>query len=564
VRLAKAAGTAAAAVLLAGAGGCDYWNNLVEEKTAARADLEVKVIDAWTGEPLAGAACRDSLRGASATADDQGVFRIEGASTGQYEFTCGHPWYFDGAAKAHLTKNGAHAIVKLARKGLSDWYRDSSRTVAIPLPRNGSVRIPLDLDWGATPWDTTGKFRYEWTFLHSPRLNLGQSRGDEPLDPKAYSPRFRRRASQDMGIQAGPDTAILKVYSLLDGSRSGYLVGSDTVPFEWVQNRKPYIRFLDQWKSEVRQYKVGCANELPSPPIVGLKAGDSDGVCASLRFRSLSAPSLSIDTPMACVASPNYVYRVPLRFQRPSVPGEQNEIGQYVYDNTFIAEITDDNGEKAWDTLLIQTKTNAAPKVVTARLPSGRASYLQSEPVTFEVKGKDTDGPIKRLELSWTGDSGVGGFDVWENPDPAFGDSLGYRFTESFSQPGVVTWQARVIDACNDTGSMDGTSLFIRQNHPPTIHVSNFTSSRSPSGDSLRVHVAFLLTVKDEDATLGDSLTSVGVYWGNDGYQADSAPAARLPFEHTFSPGRQDTVLVKILAYDALSSQSDTTFQIYP
>lgn len=566
MRSAKAVCAAAAAVLLLGAGGCDFWNNLVEEKTAARADLEVKVVDAWTGDPLPGAACQDTL-GADAAdaADEQGVFRIQNAATGRYVIRCGHEWYYDGFANVHLTKDGAHAMVKLARRGLSDWYPDSSSRVAI-LQAKGQLRYPVDLDWRATPWDTTGKFRYEWTFLRSPRLNLGQLRGSEPLDPKAYSPRFRRRASEDVGVQAGPDTAILKVYSLLDGSRSGYLVDSVVVPIDWVQNRKPFIRFLAPYDSIPPTFHVGCANEVPPVAHVRMKGGDSDGACASIRFRSLSAPSMPIDTQLACVASPNYVYRVDLPFQRPSVPGDQNEIGQYVYDNAFVAEITDDNGEKGWDTLVIQTKTNAAPKVIAMNVLNSRDAYFfPGDPITVVVRGKDADGGVQGLKFRWSADSdGAVTLDRCENPEsPPQTDSLVCRFTESFTQPGFYRSQGTAIDNCDDSESVVGPPLTIHKDNLPTFQIAGLEAQPTPGGDSLRVQFSLLVRDEDQDRGLGDSLTSVIISWASEGTQPDPTPGSSTLFKRTLAaPPAGSKLAIKIAATDAHSGQAETVLHV--
>ena len=53
-----------AAALAAGlmASGCDYWRNLVDDRTVTRQRLDIKVFDVWTLQPIPEATCVDRQR----------------------------------------------------------------------------------------------------------------------------------------------------------------------------------------------------------------------------------------------------------------------------------------------------------------------------------------------------------------------------------------------------------------------------------------------------------------------------------------------------------------------
>src|SRR4051812_9679174 len=63
----------AAAVAGLLASGCDYWKNLVDDKTVADAELRIKVTDLYTGWNLEDVTCKDAKRGQQWTTDPTGV-----------------------------------------------------------------------------------------------------------------------------------------------------------------------------------------------------------------------------------------------------------------------------------------------------------------------------------------------------------------------------------------------------------------------------------------------------------------------------------------------------------
>ncbi|MBW8887290.1 MAG: hypothetical protein JF616_05960 [Fibrobacteres bacterium] len=564
------AGWAAAAAVLLAAGGCDYWDNLVDNKTLSRADLEVKVVDAWTGEALAGASCMDSSQSVSAITDEQGVFRIVAGPTGQYAFTCGHEWYFDSVASVHLTKAGAHAVARLARRGLADWYPPAEiiRKVGIPRPDGGVVRFPLDLDWQATPADTNGRFRYEWTFLHTDRLSHGRWVDHVQLDPESYSPRFRPRASTETGVQPGPDTVILKVYSLMAMSKSGgYLVGIDTMPFEWVRNIKPYAQF--DASERARYIRAGCDRagiRLIEP--VHFKADDSDGGCDSIRLWTINAPTLrTMDTLLSCTVVPGHDFaKVEIIPPRPDAQGGlPNSDNSTDYYNLLAIEITDKNGEKAKDTLTLRTHTNVPP-TGWARLldPNPTSTYLEGDPLTFEVHGHDTDGGIERIDLFWTRkDETTLAANPWFNPEPS--PTATSQWTQQFTTAGQYDSKGWIIDDCEDSIPVPVPSFTVVKNTPPSIVIKNLIPAATPAGDSLTV--TFDLTVTDADKSRGDSLTQVIVFWSNDTFERETSPATPFtkvpPYKHTFPlPSAGSSIPIRIQAEDDHYGVRDTTIQV--
>jgi len=573
VRFAKAGWAAAAFVLLA-SGGCDYWNNLVEEKTLTRADLEVTVVDAWTGELSKDADCRDSLSGAGLTADGQGHYRIQGGSTGLYEIRCDHIWYYPGVTKVHLGKVGAHDTVKLARRGVEEtsqgkvenWYPDTLRRVLIPKLENGYVRFPTDLDWQVRPWDTTGRFRYEWTFRSATTLNHGHLAGKEQLDQESYSPRFRARVPAERVVREGKDTAILTVYSLLNGGQAGYPVGSDTLYFEWIRNLKPFIHFIEPTDST--PYKVGCGSE----PVVHvlLEAGDLDGRCVSRKYWAANAPSVRLkDSILTCEVLP---FTLPL--SRPTQSGILQPDHSEIFGNTLYAEIIDDNGEKSIDSVTIITHTDAPP-TDTLRIKHDSAAFYQvngtyfvGEPVTFEIKGRDTDGGITRMDIKWirASDSSVIADPPWR-PVDEHGESLGdlvvKRLFDTADDYRVV---GRVLDNCGEWTDSVSLSFTVQKNILPTIQFTHPDTSIKDGGDSLEVK--FKLSITDPDAnTVGkDGIKLLQINWDTSDSLVDTTRREIIrenPYTHKYPMPRPGTILnIGIHVEDQHTGKADTTIRI--
>jgi hypothetical protein len=569
VRFAKA-GWAAAAIVVLGSGGCDYWNNLVEEKTLTRADLAVTVIDAWTGDAFSDADCRDSLSGIELASDGQGEYRILGGATGLYEIRCDHIWYYRGAAKIHLAKAGAHDTVKLARRGEPEnWYPPGGlRTVAIPRPNQGIVRVrfPTDLDWQVTPWDTTGRFRYEWTFRQATTLNHGHLNGQEQLDAESYSPRFRARATAEKIVREGKDTVILTVYSLMNGGPVGYPVGSDTMFIEWVRNRKPFIYFQAPFDSNPPTYKVGCVN-VDTIARVNLLAGDSDGQCASIKFWTQNAPSVGIkEMTLTCEdLTPNL--KLPL--SRPAQPGRPRPDGSDEYENTLYAEITDDNGEKGRDSVTFLTYTNAPPGVGFSILGSSGGTYFVNDPVTFQVTGNDTDGGIQQLDVQWTRASDNHTRDEYSRPTNRLLESSGqYTLTTRFTEADTGTYRAVGIatDNCGDGTTSVSRSFAVVKDNRPIITFSHPDTTVKSGGDSLQVQ--FNLSVMDPDAQIvdRDSITFLRINWDTSAVYTNTNRVQSImetKFNHTFpmpSPGT--SLRIGIHVEDQHSGFADTAFRV--
>lgn len=559
MRFAKAGWAAAAFVLLA-SGGCDYWNNLVEEKTLTRADLEVTVVDAWTGEVFKDADCRDSLSGSGLAADGQGHYRIQDGSTGLYEIRCDHIWYYPGAAKIHLAKSGAHDTVKLVRQGgKGNWYPDPLRKVAIT--RLQRVRFPSDLDWQVTPWDTTGRFRYEWTFRSATALSHGHLVGKEQLDRESYSPRFRARADADR-VREGKDTVILTVFSLMNGGPVGDTVGSDTMAFEWVRNHKPFIHF--KAPSDSTPYKVGCGGKLVTVH-VRLQAGDSDldGRCTSMRIWTHNAPSLQpIDSTLSCEG---FESNLAFELTRPTQSGKPGPNGSEEYENTLYAEIIDDNGEKGRDSVTFLTHTNSPPKDTLSISGGGGGTYFVQEPVTFELNAKHNDGGIKQMDIEWIRASdGSDTIESWRATNFPL-DSLGkYALTKLFDTPDKFQAVGRVLDDCDEWGISDSLTFTVVKDKRPVI---TFTPPETTIRDST-LSVKFNLTVIDPDAQVvgRDSLKLLRIIWDPTDTLTDST---RVPgihgkeFLHAFPmplPGVSQTIRIHV--EDLHSGSADTTIHI--
>ena len=542
----------AAMALLFAAAGCDYWNNLIEEPKPDRAELRVKVVDAWTGSPLEDAECRDSLRSQGMAGDGKGGFRILGA-TGSYAIRCGHDWYYDGAADLDLPKTGAQAVVKLARRGGEDWYRDFSAQVRIQDLPQKEVRFPGKLEWSAVPSDDSGRFRYEWTFRRAARLSHGYQAPGASLDSESYKPVFRTRASAEMGVEAGPDTVILKVYSLLNGKKHAYEVGSYSLAIEWIPNQKPFVSF----KGAPATAKVGCG---PAPARFKVVSGDSDGRCDTLRFWSKS-PSLKIDTLLSCDEANSYIQR---ELIRPNQPGAPRADGSEEFQNMAYAEITDDNGQKARDSVTFLTYTNAPPWA-EARILNRQATYFVGDSITLEIKGRDTDGGIEELGLDWQGTANPRKYSTtYLSPNFPLDSVMSYRMTHVFAEADTFKAFGRTMDNCKETDSREFPPLTVKLNTPPKISITELKTDSE--GDTLQVQ--FRLTVNDQEAIENqDLITLVRIDWAGLATTTDTSKvkflSRSLQWRRLPHPAPGTTLPITVHVEDShFGGSSDTTFRV--
>jgi hypothetical protein len=527
-------------------------------------------VDAWTGDALQGATCRDSLRGLDIKYGGNGAYTLPEAPTGRYAIRCGHVWYHDGSAETGLTGAGARIVVKLARRGGADWYSDSGRTVALPEFKNGPIRFPIGLDWQVSPADDSGRFWYEWIFSHTPGLDRGRQEGNQELPKIAFSPRFRDTASLGKGVREGPDTVILNVRSLLNGAKNPYLVASDTVAFSWVQNRKPTIKFTGNPGS----LPLNCPEQTILKRHVSVTAKDTDGTCETIHVWAIDAPAIAqfdtvkkdyvvtgrMDTTFGCGTGQ---HTLDLFLGPPSQAGRPHPdvTGSWEYDVKLAAEATDDNGEKGRKIDSFVTYTNAPP---TGALRLQQTNYYENDSIPILDSGFDADGNISRLTLYWQGkkDSTFESLDflIDENPPT---HSAKHRWDISLSKADSFTVWTRILDGCFGIYDSPKLKLTIEKDFPPSIDSWRF---RKDTVDGM-LRVAFDAVIIDKEASKSrDLINSVTIAWN--GTTTDSLtlrePLVDLrdqtrtfPLPLTFS-----SISIRIVARDDHRKALDTTLHV--
>jgi hypothetical protein len=455
----------AGAIALLAATGCDFWNNLIEETTLTRANLEVNVVDAWTGEALGEAHCHDSLSGLEIKNEGNAAYRLHDAPTGRYAVRCSTDWYHNGSADLGLTVSGARITVKLARRGGdSNWYADANLKVRI-LNSGGALRYPRDLDWSATPADDSGRFLYEWSFSVDTQLNRGPWPPHQQAPKVAYSPRFQKKVSLESGIVDGQEKVTLKVYSLLHDPKQPELVGSDSMLIRWAANLKPNVRFnrnvffMDSSHFIHPRWGLGC-KRIIEPHDCLFVATDSDGQCKSIRLRAVNSPSLpGFDTLLSCEQT-NFKIHLPLVDPRKKtlgdtsipVPDTINADGAEEYNNTLIADIVDDNGDRGSDTVQFRTFRNSPP-TATLVLQSPKTYYSVGDSTEVRVYATDPDGWFNVIGVhSAVGDDRTQFDDTRYMPNiPHDVNSDSFKVFINFYTPGKIQIWAQVKDDCEES-----------------------------------------------------------------------------------------------------------------
>ena len=553
---------AAAACALLGAVGCDYWSNLVEQKSVTKADLVVYARDAWTDEIVSGAVCIDSVRKETFATNNAGTQWLAGAATGHYSIRCSSPidsLYHDAGADGELIRGGKELVIKFARRGGKEWYLDIDRAVRLPdMP--DSIRFPAGLDWTVTPEDEKGAFRYEWTFKNAAGLNRGHLEAHGQVGKNAFLPRFEAKATSDEGVKPGRDSVMLKVFSRLNGAKNEYLVDSAEAEINWVRNRKPII-MLDSG-GYLGDTRVGCTSDpIYIRPQVIARDSDETGECAKIRlWAEDKESSLKIDTILSCQNHPPPLIQLYL----PKRHGEPRADGSETYESILLAEITDDNGETSRDTLVVKTHTNAPP-TATARIVDPKPGYYVEDEIFFELTAGDSDGHFEDLGFTWTGDdSGQAanfGIHPEENP-PKHAQIL--LTPATFAHAEWITVFSRAHDECGADAFPKSFRILIEKDSTPVISYSKPDTARI--GDSLRVR--FDLTLTDYEVSLNkDHYSKIRITWDDKRAQTDSTRTGERvsgrAMEQMYPyPAQGEHYTVKIHVEDAHHKKADTSFQV--
>jgi hypothetical protein len=575
----RLASRSAIALALLAAGGCDYWNNLVAGKAVARANLEVDVVDAWTGEAMQGAKCSDDRKLLAIEYIGNGAYGQENAPTGHYTINCDHPWYHDGQGEVSLTPAGARIVVKLARKGMEDWYPDAPQKVGL-VDAGGLVRYPKNVDWSATPEDEGGHFLYEWTFQVNNQFNHGPLQAGKQPPKEAYSPHFHAKVTRESGVKQGRDRVTLKVYSILLDPKQPELVGVDSADIEWVPNQLPVVEFdrdgfpTDSNGNPLLRLQVDC-NLSKKKPIL-LHLADYDGQCDAVRLWGLdprSVPYFEMNLPCDPLdPKPSIPLKDPLedRTVDPAdIPSTKGPNGSTEYLNTLIAEITDDNGEKARDTVRFRTFRNVPP-IADLEFDEPRTHYLMDDSVHFVLTAQDLDGSFDTIAVPWISsktnqpmDTGNVMFNIPEENVVKFSGFVHFHYPES------TTFYAKVSDNCAESYTTTPKTVSVTASRPPVF--TRFKPSYSVRGDTVVATID--LTVTDPDASYKDRISSIRVKWadlnlaggGIDSVSPNVPTYSWDELTHIYvHPAPNAPIAIQIRARDAHDSTSETSYSFTP
>lgn len=531
--------------------GCDFWDNLLDEKTVAKAGVTLQLEDAWLKSQLPDAQCEDSVRSLAFTHQGAGKYSLNGVPTGKYVVKCEAPHYHPIRAGFSVPAKGAQVTLKLARKGgLADWYPDPGLRVDIATIL-GAIRYPTAIGLNAEPSDTTGAFRYEWEFRSAGGMSqgLGEGPGGLPVSARSLRPYYEGLATEANGVKTGPDTVILRVYSGLDKARGEYLAGEASLTFDWVRNRLPFVDLIRTDADAT--YKVGCAAKKFFK--VTVRGGDSDGVCDSIRIyaKGVGTSFGRLDKTIGCSSETILPLELLLPSPAPSMFNDQRTD----FRNILYAEAIDDNGEKAVDTLTVVTYSNILP-IVNLRMKSPATTYFERDYVPYFVNAYDSDGQIDKFIF------GEGGSDDKQYPMERNGshyDSL--DFTYQFNEARSYQVKAQADDDCPDASFSDILRIKIHKDSVPVIRYINPT--KYIRRDTL-FHAFDMELIDQNIADKVDHFTIIEVDWG-DGTTPDNPEPdkdgnfARRTLQHHYAkaPVTGSVYPIRIIARDNHNGQGE-------
>lgn len=527
---ALAAATAAAA-LLSGA-GCDYLDNLTNDKTLDKGGLSVTVIDAWTREPIAGATC--SGEGiAEVPTDGGGKAGWVGLPTGVREIHCRHPSYFPRTGQADLPASGLDSMrVELARDP-KDWYPDiPGRRVTIGHD-SGNYRFPGAFRLKATPDQSGGIFRYEWSCSHAGIRPAGNKDSWQVALPGWTDPLVRLSFA-------------LKVTATLAGRT--YVVDSAEYAFDASRNMPPVITVGTYSFKDQAEIRVGC-NASQDNIRLSFQTHDPDGDCRKVTLKSSArSTSVSLDTTLSCGATGLLTFPLKSHSGLPdAVERRENEI---------IITAMDDNGETATDTLRLTTVSNLHPGVLIERLNPTDKTYEDTK-LEFQVRAWDRDaGFLDFLEVDWG--------DGQKETRPSFShftpDTALRTFSHFYMDSGRYEITARVRERCGAVADSMKLTMIVSPSLPPSIRT---LESRGHLGGKFNLRVEALAPDVRERK---DSLL-VYVEWGDRTgsfrYASEAGRDFMSTLTHEYDPQLPDSAFrIELTVQDTFGGTANDTLWV--
>jgi hypothetical protein len=430
----------AAAGLLAA--GCEFIDNLVEDKNPEAAPLHLVVRDDWTGDSLPRATCKSEGGGLSASADLDGRIAFAAVPTGAYSFVCGANSYFDRKATVQVKAGaGASAEVRLARKPGAEWY-----------PGQLGRRVSIKVDWNrAEDFIVPGRFMvsahprddrktFEYRYLVSPGENLNQVPSDRSESPPVDDADWWVE-TQSLPQEFRQDTVTVTVSARLGDTT--YAIGSETLVVSLERNKPPFLNVV------FNQDSIKLCNESIR---VGLFVHDEDGPCkVRLSNKNQYSPHGRIDTIVPCKDA---VHRFPLANQ-PTVAGQA-----FPRINSLHITAFDERGAEVKDSITFHTFPNHPPEVVAFKPQTAPAAAVAGASLSFRASLRDIDNAVDNTWVDW-GD----GKKELAYPFTGIGvNELDLPLTHTYSSPGTYT---ATLETENPCGPKASESITVVVSPPP-------------------------------------------------------------------------------------------------
>lgn len=519
---------AALAALLAG--GCDYLDNLFEEKRLDKASLTLRVEDAWLGHGLKGTEC-DAPGFPALPADEEGYIRWQEVPTGEYTITCTSPGYYPRRLPVYLGAGKSQAdTLGLARRG-DDWYPGNPFAQPKIIFMGPTSHFPGKVKFTAYPFDTARPeiFQYEWS----------TSQGRPDL--------IKQGANLTAVLDSFPEPQVeigfgLRVKATL--ADTTYPVGIDSQSFLFDPNKPPRISLSYDTGNVI---KVGCEDAGDAMGLV-VSAFDQDGECQEIRITSREQESLNFGTlnlSFKCnLTQPIFI---------PVKPHGGLPASPETHANTLYLTAEDDNGRTSTVTAHLKTISNLHPVIELKHEdapPRVFANTLQS----FQIKAWDRDARVHSVDMDW-GDGKHTPLSFQETPL----DTIRWRFTHRFDSAGSYTVVAKAEDGCNDSDSAPLT-FTVYNNNPPTVKAR--ANGVVPATKEFQLNVM----ANDEDLGAGLDTLDVHIAWGDDRtdtLQGKGYTPINANPRHAYEPSSaMESFLIQVTAIDRLGNTATDTLRI--
>ncbi len=547
----------AVAILFA---GCDFYRNLVDDHTVTQSTLSLKVLDGWTHEPVPFAVCMDVNRNVTLNADEFGNAMLKKVGTGNYDFTCSSPDYYEVETQFGLGKESASITVSLARLGGPNWYpgRPELQVSVLKIAgifdrKNSTLRVPGQLLLQAGLHDSSGAFHYVWKSSRFPAI----------LNRESTHP-FAKLPYYWASLNSLPTDSVQDTITLIVMAHPGfkgefgneYVVDSISLPILWVRNTPPKFNRV----SGNGNVKIGCPDR-DEKFQVKVSAIDLDGHCDSIVVSSSDPTSIFGNHKIREACYENSLGYINFPVSESFLYDKSQALNLLSNDTAFIKVTAWDDNKQSRDTILKSVPIYQGLPVDSLQITDNKLVHFVNEPIEFRFWAEVNANGLKNLKVNWGDGTNPSVYNL--DLDAELLNKKEFLSSHQFLKPGDFKISSVVTDFCGDSASASLSSpIHIRLDSKPVLTVIPPSILTAAAAQNINLRIS----VSDPDLADHQDKLLLRIFWGDSTSTLDSTTnpgGFSKNFPHSFFfPNPNSTFQIVVQLEDAHFEISDTTFVV--